>query len=84
MPGELQLFFEAYDGLRVLFDPLVALSHHRIGEAFHHIVEVFLSGVSQFSEDLQRLRISLVLVIDVGNDICRLFEQVQLSALKSY
>jgi hypothetical protein len=33
---------------------------------------------------LQRLRISLVLVIDVGNDICRLFEQVQLSALKSY
>jgi hypothetical protein len=72
----LQLFLEAYDSLGVLLDPLVALSHHRIGEAFGDIVEVFLSCVSQLAKDMQRLRVSLVLVIDVGDDICGLFEQV--------
>jgi hypothetical protein len=78
------LLLEAYYRLGVLFDPLVAFSHHRIGKAFGDIVEILLCSVSQFAEDLQRLRVSLVLVIYVRNDISSLFEEVQLSALKSY
>jgi hypothetical protein len=78
------LFLEAYDGLGVLLDPLVALSHHGIGEAFGDIVEVFLRSISQLAEDVKCFRVSFVLVIDMGDDICRFFEQIQLSALKSY
>ncbi len=78
------MFLETNDSLGVLFDPLVTLSHHGIGEAFGYIVEVLLRRISQLAEDVKCLRVSLVLVIDMGDDICRLFKEVQLSALKSY
>lgn len=78
------MFLETNDSLGVLFDPLVALSHHGIGEAFGDIIEVLLRRISQLAEDVKCLRVSLVLVIDMGDDICRLFKEVQLSTLKSY
>jgi len=47
------LFLETYDSLGVLFDALVTLSHHGIGEAFGDIVEVLLRRISQLAEDVK-------------------------------
>ena len=81
IPSELELLFEADDCFGVLFDPLIALAHHRIGKAFSNIVHILLCGISQSAEDLQGLGVSLILIVYMSYDISGLFEKVQLSTL---